>query len=77
MAKKIKALRTINGSYGHLVEGAEAVVNSTLANELASAGLAEIVTDDEAEPEEKPHKEVSVTVSEVTETGVKPRKYKK
>ena len=64
MSKKIKALRSISGLYGHLIEGAEATVSDSLAIELSAAGLVEVV--DESEEKEadapKPHKDVTVRV---------------
>lgn len=50
---KIKALRTIAGSYGVLHEGKEAIVKDGLGKELIDAGLAEQVSDEQPEPEPK------------------------
>lgn len=52
MAKKIKALRTIAGSYGKLDTDAETTVSDTLAEELAANGLVEIIGDSEEEEQD-------------------------
>jgi hypothetical protein len=50
---KIKALRSISGSYGHLIEGSEADISDRLAHELIAAGLVEEVKPKEIKVKEK------------------------
>jgi hypothetical protein len=62
---KIKALRSISGTYGHQIEGAEFTVSDSLAVELIAAGLATVVGES-VEPEldaPKVHKAVTVTTN--------------
>jgi hypothetical protein len=60
---KIKALRSISGSYGHLIEGSEATVSDSLAKELIAAGLVAEVGESEDKELDAPkvHKTVTVT----------------
>lgn len=46
---KIKALRTIIGKYGKLIEGQEANISDSVATELIAAGLVEQVGDSDGE----------------------------
>jgi len=63
MSKKVKALRSISGLYGHLIEGSEATISDSLAAELSAAGLVEVVEESEAKEADapRPHKAVTVT----------------
>jgi hypothetical protein len=65
MAKKIKALRTISGSYGKLETGSTVTVSDHLAEELAEVGLVEIEgdsTEDEADSEAAQLKRAEISV---------------
>lgn len=65
MAKKIKALRTISGSYGKLETGATTTVSDHLAEELAEVGLVEIEgdsTEEEADSEAAQLKRAEISV---------------
>ena len=49
MAKKVKALQTIAGEYGKAFAGDEIVVRDRTADQLAKAGLVEVLGDAEDE----------------------------
>jgi hypothetical protein len=44
---RVKALRSLHGSYGSLAEGQETVIKDSLAKELIEAGLVEQVSEEQ------------------------------
>jgi hypothetical protein len=76
MAKKIKALRTIAGSYGKLDTDAETTVSDVLADELAANGLVEIVGDSEEEEQDSEKAQIDRAKISVKVTGGKNGKMK-
>ena len=60
---KVKALRTIAGSYGVIVEGEDGVVSDHIGKTLVDAGLALEVCDEQPEQKEDEPAKPSVRVT--------------